>query len=42
MAPPQPAVAPQFARLVCGSTHVPLQSIRPAWQESAHAPPLHT
>jgi hypothetical protein len=29
-AAPQPAVAPQYALLVLGSTHVPLQLIRPA------------
>ena len=39
---PQPAVAPQFVRLVVGSMHVPPQLMRPAWHESAHAPPLQT
>jgi hypothetical protein len=39
---PHPAVAPQELRLVCGSTHVPLQFTRPDWQESAQLPPLQT
>jgi hypothetical protein len=39
---PHPVVAPQFVRLVVGSMHVPPQLMRPAWQESAHAPPLQT
>ena len=38
---PQPVVAPQKERLVSGSTQVPLQSTRPAWQDSWQLPPLH-
>src|SRR3569623_3152986 len=37
----QVPVAPQWVRLVAGSVQVPPQSISPAWQLSAHTPPLH-
>ena len=38
----QSPVAPQKARLVCGSTQVPPQSRRPDWQVRAQAPLLQT
>ena len=39
---PQPSDAPQLERLVCGSTQLPPQLTRPAWQEMAQVPALHT
>jgi hypothetical protein len=39
---PHPVVAPQCWRLVSGSTQVPLQSTRLAWQESWQLPALQT
>jgi hypothetical protein len=39
---PQPAVAPQFVRLVCGSMHLPPQLIEPTEHESWQVPALQT
>ena len=39
---PQPAVAPQFGRLFCGSMQVPPHSIWVPGQETLHSPLLHT
>jgi hypothetical protein len=39
---PQPIVAPQKLRFVRGSTHVPLHSTSPCWQETEHEPALQT
>jgi len=41
-ATPQPAVAPQYARLVLGSTQVPPHSIWLPGQETLHVPSLQT
>jgi len=41
-APLQVALAPQCARSFWGSTQVPPQFTRPAWQETWQAPPLQT
>ena len=41
-APLQVPVAPQNPRSVCGSTHLPPQFTRPAWQETWQLPALHT
>jgi len=40
--PPQPSVAPQWAWLVLGSTHAPLQSMSPPEQTKPHWPARQT